>query len=45
MANTFIKATLNRRATEEHQEAERFMPSILATEFMQGALARFLKKK
>jgi len=45
MAKTFIKTTLNRKAMEEYQEAERFMPSIFATEFMQGAFARFLKKK
>jgi enoyl-CoA hydratase len=44
MAKTFIKTTLNRKAMEEYQEAERFMPSIFATEFMQGAFARFLKK-
>lgn len=43
MAKTFIKTTLNRRAMEEYQETERFMPSIFATEFMQGAFARFLK--
>jgi enoyl-CoA hydratase/carnithine racemase len=43
MAKTFIKTTLNRHAMEEYQEAERFMPSIFATEFMQGAFARFLK--
>ena len=44
MAKTFIKTTLNRKAMEEYQEAERFMPSIFATEFMQGAFARFLKR-
>ena len=44
MAKTFIKTTLNRKAMEQYQEAERFMPSIFATEFMQGAFARFLKK-
>lgn len=43
MAKTFMKTTLNRHAMEEYQEAERFMPSIFATEFMQGAFARFLK--
>lgn len=43
MAKTFIKSTLNRKAMEDYQEAERFMPSIFATEFMQGAFARFLK--
>jgi enoyl-CoA hydratase/carnithine racemase len=45
MAKTFIKTTLNRKALEQYQEAERFMPSIFATEFMQGAFARFLAKK
>lgn len=45
MAKTFIKTTLNRRAMEQYQEAERFMPTIFATEFMQGAFARFLAKK
>lgn len=45
MAKTFIKTTLNRRAMEEYQQAERFMPAIFATEFMQGAFARFLAKK
>lgn len=43
MAKTFIKTTLNRHAMEEYQEAERFMPSIFATQFMQGAFARFLE--
>ena len=42
MAKAFIKTTLNRKAMEEYQEAERFMPAIFATEFMQGAFARFL---
>ena len=45
LAKTFIKTTLNRKAIEQYQEAERFMPSIFATEFMQGAFARFLTKK
>jgi len=45
LAKTFIKTTLNRKAMEEYQEAERFMPAIFATEFMQGAFARFLQKK
>jgi enoyl-CoA hydratase/carnithine racemase len=43
MAKTFIKTTLNRQAMEHYQEAERFMPSIFATQFMQGAFARFLQ--
>lgn len=41
MAKTFIKTTLNRNAIASYQEAERFMPAIFATEFMQGAFARF----
>jgi len=43
MAKTFIKTTLNKNAVQEYQDAERFMPAIFATEFMQGAFARFLK--
>ncbi len=43
VGKTFIKTTLNRKAMEEYQDAERFMPSIFATETMQGAFARFLK--
>lgn len=43
MAKTFIKTILNRNAVADYQEAERFMPAIFATEFMQGAFARFLK--
>jgi len=42
---TPISQLLNRKAMEEYQEAERFMPAIFATEFMQGAFARFLSKK
>jgi len=42
MAKTFIKTQLNRKAMEEYQETERWMPSIFATEYMQGAFARFL---
>lgn len=43
MAKTFIKTILNRKAFEDYQDAERFMPTIFATQFMQGAFARFLK--
>jgi len=43
MAKTFIKTTLNRKAMEDYQDAERFMPAIFATQFMQGAFSRFLK--
>jgi enoyl-CoA hydratase len=43
MAKTYIKTVLNRHAMEEYQDAERFMPAIFATGFMQGAFARFLQ--
>ncbi|MBE0599535.1 MAG: enoyl-CoA hydratase/isomerase family protein [Desulfuromonadales bacterium] len=43
MAKTFIKTTLNRHAVADYQDAERFMPTIFATQFMQGAFARFLQ--
>jgi enoyl-CoA hydratase len=43
MAKTFIKTQLNRKAMADYQEAERLMPTIFATEFMQGAFSRFLK--
>jgi enoyl-CoA hydratase/carnithine racemase len=42
MAKTFIKRVLNRRAIEGYQDAERFMPTMFATQFMQGAFSRFL---
>lgn len=42
MAKTFIKTVLNRHANEQYQETERFMPAIFATQYMQGAFARFL---
>ncbi len=43
MAKTFIKTCLNSKAMEDYQHAERFMPTIFATDFMQGAFARFLE--
>ncbi len=43
MAKTFIKTILNRKAMQDYQDAERLMPTIFATEFMQGAFSRFLK--
>ena len=43
IAKTFIKTTLNRKAVEQYQDAERFMPTVFATKFMQGAFSRFLK--
>jgi enoyl-CoA hydratase len=42
MAKTFIKGILNRNAVGDYQEAERMMPAIFATQFMQGAFSRFL---
>ncbi|MFO7962350.1 MAG: enoyl-CoA hydratase/isomerase family protein [Desulfobacterales bacterium] len=43
VSKTYIKQILNRKAIEGYQEAERFMPAIFATKFMQGAFERFLK--
>jgi enoyl-CoA hydratase len=43
IAKTFIKTRLNRNAIQDYQDAERFMPTIFATEFMQCAFERFLK--
>ncbi len=43
MAKTFVKRILNRKAIEGYQDAERLMPTIFASEFMQGAFSRFLK--
>ena len=43
MAKTFIKSTLNRNAISDYQAAERMMPTIFATDVMQGAFSRFLK--
>ncbi len=43
MAKTFIKTTLNCNAVADYQAAERFMPAIFATKFMQGAFSRFLQ--
>ena len=42
VSKTFIKRLLNRHHQEHYQDAERFMPAIFATEFMQSAFARFL---
>ena len=42
MAKTYIKSNLNRNAIGDYQAAERMMPAIFATEFMQGAFSRFL---
>ena len=42
MAVAFVKTALNRHAIEQYGDAERFMPAIFATEFMQNAFARFL---
>lgn len=43
MAKVYIKTTLNRNAIGDYQAAERMMPAIFATEFMQGAFSRFLQ--
>ena len=43
IAKTFIKTTLNRKAQEDYQDAERFMPTIFATKVMSGAFSAFLK--
>lgn len=42
VAKTFIKTLLNRKAVEGYQDAERFMPTVFATQYMQGAFTRFL---
>ena len=42
ITKAYIKRALNRNALAHYQEAERYMPSIFASEFMQGAFARFL---
>ena len=42
LAKTFIKRSLNRNAMLHYEDAERFMPTIFATQFMQGAFSRFL---
>jgi len=39
---TFVKRLLNRNNMEQYQEAERFMPAVFASKFMQSAFARFL---
>lgn len=38
---TYIKKILNRRYDEDYGDAERFMPTIFATKFMQQAFSRF----
>ncbi len=43
ITKAYIKRALNRNAVAHYQEAERYMPSIFASEFMQGAFARFTK--
>jgi enoyl-CoA hydratase/carnithine racemase len=43
VSRTFIKKILNKDAMKDYQDAERFMPTVFATEFMQGAFARFTK--
>jgi enoyl-CoA hydratase len=41
-AKTFVKRILNRKNMEQYQDAERFMPAMFASKFMQDAFARFL---
>jgi enoyl-CoA hydratase/carnithine racemase len=41
MAKTYIKRIINRNAMRDYEDAERWQPSIFATEYMQGAFARF----
>lgn len=43
MSKTFIKTILNRKAYEDYQDAERFMPTIFASKIMRGAFEAFLK--
>ncbi len=42
LVKTYIKRILNSKAIEGYQQAERFMPSIYATEHMQKSYERFL---
>jgi enoyl-CoA hydratase len=39
---TYVKRLLNRNNMEQYQDAERFMPAVFASKFMQDAFARFL---
>ena len=39
---TYVKRLLNRNNIEQYQDAERFMPAVFASKFMQDAFARFL---
>ncbi len=41
-ARTYVKRLLNRNNMEQYQDAERFMPAVFASKFMQKAFARFL---
>ena len=41
-AKTYVKRLLNRNNMEQYQDAERFMPAVFASKFMQEAFARFL---
>jgi enoyl-CoA hydratase len=43
ISKAFIKTILNRKATEDYQDAERFMPAIFASKVMRGAFEAFLK--
>jgi len=41
-AKTYVKRILNRNNMEQYQDAERYMPALFASKFMQDAFARFL---
>jgi enoyl-CoA hydratase/carnithine racemase len=43
VSKTFIKNILNRKAMEDYQEAERFMPAVFASKVMRGAFEAFQK--
>ncbi len=43
ITKTFTKTLLNRKAIEDYQDAERFMPTIFASQVMRGAFSAFLK--
>ena len=42
VSKAFIKRSLNRNAMTQYEETERYMPTVFATQVMQGAFSRFL---
>ena len=42
LGKTYVKRLLNRNNMEQYQDAERFMPAVFASKYMQDAFARFL---